>query len=78
MKLHWKFWRRNKTAIAIDAEAQIIVADALNQKRLAELLCRSVNDVLGLQRVIGNRALIQILTLERQSVNSEPKAARQT
>jgi len=75
MKLHWKFWQRNKAAAVTEPEVDTSNESAMNQKRLAELLCRSVHDVLGLQRVIGNSSLIRLLMLEKQLPATERNAA---
>ena len=74
MKLHWWWWRRRKDDHREKVVSGRVLADstAVKQKRVAELLCRSPRDVLGLQRLIGNQALLTILMLEKAPGLQEP------
>ena len=62
MKWHWAFWRHKEPALD-NSESIRVVSEAAKQRHLTELLCRSPRDVLGLQQLIGNEALVRMLGL---------------
>lgn len=64
MKAFWKFWRRKQITRETDESARAAKSGVIDQKKLAELFCRSAKDVIGMQQLIGNQALLRLLALE--------------
>lgn len=70
MKAFWKFWRRSRRQ-GTDESATTAKSGVIDQKKLAELFCRSAKDVIGMQQLIGNQALLRLLALENSGRTQE-------
>jgi hypothetical protein len=65
MSLSWKFWKRNQTVPPALPAAQV------QQPRDAWLPLSSSKELLGLQRIIGNQAVLELLASRQNQLTAD-------
>lgn len=63
--MEWRFWRRGNGKKSRKADAPAIAPSPQNSNSLFPLPAPSVKEILGLQQLIGNQAVLQLLAANR-------------
>ena len=74
MSLHWKFWKRNR-----HGATEPVMAPAPPIPSAAWFPLTSSKELLGLQRIIGNQAVLQLLAprIKQSAAETANKAPHQ-